>query len=141
MDNASLAIWWSRGRIAIGLTAMAVPRTAVKRLSVDGEAAGLGPMLARMVGARDLALGLGTLVAVDKGTPVRGWLEGCALADATDTVSAIFARKQLTDTSFKGTLALAGGSALLCYALSHRLDNPPAPHPGQPEAVVTGHHD
>lgn len=98
-------------------------------------------MLARMTGARDIALGLGTLVAIDKGAPVRGWLEGSALADAVDCISAVIARKQLSPRAFIGSVGLAAASALVCAALSRRLDPPPVPHPGQPEATPTGHHE
>lgn len=141
MDDAAFAIWLSRGRIAIGLVAVAVPRLAAKRLSADGETAGLAPMLTRMTGARDIALGLGTLVAADKGTPIRGWLEGCALADSVDTLSALAGRRELSRNAFIGSLGLAGCSAVACAVLSRRLDTPPGPHPGQPEAIVTGHHE
>jgi hypothetical protein len=140
MDSAALAIWLSRARIAIGVIAVAVPRVAAERLSVDESTAGVAPMLARMTGARDIALGLGTLIAVDKGMPVRGWLEGCALADTGDTVAAIAGREQLSRNALIGSIGLAGTSALVCFVLSRRLDTPPAPHPGQPEAIVTGHH-
>jgi hypothetical protein len=141
MDDAAVAIWLSRARIAIGVVAVAMPRLAVKRLSVDGATAGVAPMLTRMTGARDIALGLGTLVAADRGTPVRGWLEGCALADTADAASALAARKELSRNAFIGSLGLAGCSAVVCGVLSRRLDTPPDPHPGQPEAIITGHHE
>lgn len=141
MDDAAYAIWISRARIGIGLTAVLAPGFATRLLSVDGEASGVGPLLARMAGARDVALGLGTLIAVDKGTPVRGWLEGAAIADAADALTAVLGRKQLAPRAFAGSFALAASAALSCLALSRRLDTPPAPHPGQPEAVLAGHHD
>lgn len=141
MDDATCAMWISRARIGIGLTAVLAPRFATRLLSTDGEAGGVAPLLARMAGARDVALGLGTLVAVDKGAPVRGWLEGSAIADAADAFTAVLGRKQLAPRAFAGSLLLASSAALSCLALSRRLDTPPAPHPGQPEAVLTGHHD
>jgi hypothetical protein len=105
------------------------------------DAGGVEPQLTRMVGGRDLALGLGTVIALDKGTPVRGWLEATAFADAGDVVSALLGRKRMGRQAFLGTVALAGGSVAACLLLSKRLDPAPAPHPGQPEAVVTGHHE
>jgi len=141
MDEAELAMWISRGRIAIGLVAVVAPRFGARMLSAGGEATGVAPMLARMTGARDVALGLGTLLAVDKGAPVRGWLEGSALADTADTLAAVAARKQLSPRALVGSVALAASSAVVCMVLSRRLDTPPEPHPGQPEAIVTGHHE
>jgi hypothetical protein len=101
--------------------------------------AGVAPLFARMLGARDVALGLGTVIALDRGAPVRGWLEGSALADAADCVAALLARDQMSPLAFGATAGLGGASALIGAFLSRRLDPPPSPHPGQPEAVVTGH--
>jgi hypothetical protein len=127
MDDATVAVWLSRGRVGIGLTAVVAPRFAVRVLRSSGDAEGVEPMLARMAGARDLTLGLGTLLAIDKGAPVRGWLEGAALADAVDCLSALVARKQLSPHAFIGSVGLAASSAFLCAALSRRLD-PAAAH-------------
>ena len=140
MDNATLAIWLGRCRIAIGVVIVVAPRFATKRMSANHKAEGVEPVFARMLGARDIALGLGTVLAVDKGTPVRGWLEGAALADTADCVSAALGHRRLSARAVKGTVALAGASAVAGALLARRLDPAPAAHPGQPEAVVTGHH-
>lgn len=94
-----------------------------------------------MLGARDVALGLGTVIALDRGAPVRGWLEGSALSDAADCLACILARDRMTPVAATTSAALGGGSALLGILLSRRLDPPPPAHPGQPEARVTGHPD
>jgi hypothetical protein len=100
---------------------------------------GLAPVFLRMVGARDIALGLGTVIALDRGAPVRGWLEGSALADAADGVAAMLGRDTLTPRALRATVAVATASALLGPLLARRLDPPPPPDPGHPEAVATGH--
>jgi hypothetical protein len=138
MEAATVAMWFARVRIAIGVAAVAVPG-AIGRAAADGMPGGLAPPLARMLGGRDVALGLGTVVALDHGTPVRGWLEGAALADTVDCLAAVTARGDMTPLAFKATVGLAGASALLGVVLARRLDPPPSPHPGQPEAIVTGH--
>jgi hypothetical protein len=48
-------------------------------------------MMARSAGGRDLALGIGTLFALQHRAPVRGWLEASALADASDTFAVLAA--------------------------------------------------
>jgi hypothetical protein len=138
MEATTLAMWGARCRIAIGIAAVAVPG-AVRKLAADGEAGGLVSPLARMLGGRDIALGLGTVVALDHGTPVRGWLEGAALADTIDCVASVIARDDMTPRAFRATAGLAAASAILGVVLARRLDPAPSPHPGQPEAVVTGH--
>jgi hypothetical protein len=92
-----------------------------------------------MLGGRDAALGLGVVIALDRGAPVRGWLEACALADGVDLVSCLIARDAMTPTSFRSIAALAGGAALAGIWLSRQLDPPPPADPGHPEAIATGH--
>ncbi|MGH2872295.1 MAG: hypothetical protein ACRDL5_07505 [Solirubrobacteraceae bacterium] len=92
-----------------------------------------------MLGARDLMLGLGTVIALDRGAPVRGWIEASAFSDAGDFVSSLLARSRMSTPAFVGTMALASGSAALGAFLSRRLDPAPPARPHQPEAVITGH--
>lgn len=139
MDDAALAMTVARCRIAIGTAAVLCPRLATRVMSGGRESKGIAPLFARMLGARDIALGLGTVIALDRGTPVRGWVEGSALADAADCLACVLARENMSPAAFRASAGLGGGSALLGAFLSRRLDPPPPPHPGQPEAVATGH--
>jgi hypothetical protein len=139
MDDAALAISLARCRIAIGVAAVAAPRLAARLMDRRRRADGIAPVFARMLGARDVALGLGTVVALDRGKPVRGWLEGSALADTADCVACVLARKNLSPLALAAAAGMGGASAILGAWLSRRLDPPPPPLPGQPEAVATGH--
>lgn len=139
MENATLAMSVARARIAIGLAAVAFPRLAIRAMGGRGTPESLGPLFARMLGARDVALGLGTVIALDRGAPVRGWVEGSAFSDAADCVACIRARKDMSPLAFRLSAGLGGASALLGAFLSRRLDPPPPAHPGQPEAIATGH--
>jgi hypothetical protein len=103
------------------------------------QARGIAPLFARMLGARDIALGLGTVIALDRGKPVRGWLEGSALADSGDFIACLLARDEMPQSAFAMAAAAAAGAAGLGILLSRRLDPAPAAHPGQPEAMATGH--
>jgi hypothetical protein len=141
MDDATMALVLARGRIALGAFAVISPRRATQMFFGREAAAGVEPQLTRMVGARDLALGLGTVIALDKGAPVRGWLEASALADTGDFLAALLGRKQMGQRAFLGTLAVTSASVAACLLLGRSLDPAPAAHPGQPEAVVTGHHE
>jgi hypothetical protein len=141
MDETTLALAIARGRLAFGVIGMAAPGIMVRAMSRSKRPQGAEAVFTRMWAARDLAMGLGVVVALDHGTPVRGWLEASATADASDFVAALLGREQLSDNAFKGTLALAGLSAVLNVVLSRRLDPAPAPHPGQVESIVTGHHE
>jgi hypothetical protein len=139
MEATTVATAVARVRIAIGIAAVVVPGPAVELIGARSGPNGLAPLLARMVGTRDIALGLGTIVALDRGTPVRGWLEGSALADAGDCIASVLARRSMTPRAFRATAGVAAGSAILGALLGRRLDPPPPPHPGHPEAIATGH--
>jgi hypothetical protein len=138
MDEAKLALWLARTRLAFGVTAIVAPRLAARATSGKPEAVGIEPQLARMLGARDIALALGTILALSHGAPVRGWLEGSALADAGDALAALAGRQHVEKRSLVGTVGLASVASVLCAVLARRLDPAPAAHPGQPEAAVTG---
>jgi hypothetical protein len=141
VDDATLAMSVARLRIAIGLAAVVSPRLATRVMSGRGTPDGVGPLFARMLGARDVALGLGTVIALDRGAPVRGWLEGSALSDAVDCVSCLRARQDMSPLACRASAGLGAAAAVAGILLSRRLDPPPPAHPGQPEAVATGHPD
>jgi hypothetical protein len=139
MKDATLAMSLARGRIAIGLAAVATPGLATRVMSAGRKPDRTASLFARMLGARDVALGLGTVIALDRGKPVRGWLEGSALADAVDFVACLLARENMPPRAFRATAGLGAVSAGLGVFLSRRLDPAPPAHPGQPEAAATGH--
>jgi hypothetical protein len=138
MDDAKIALALARGRIGFGIAAVVFPGLTARLLG-GRKATGVEPLLARMVGARDLTLGLGAVIALDRGAPVRGWIEGAAVSDAVDAAASLLAKKRMSPRAFRATIALASGSAALGVYLSRRLDPPPPAHPHQPEAVITGH--
>jgi hypothetical protein len=140
MDATTVVLSSARARIAFGLLASAAP-SVVTRMMTASPRAGAQAVFVRMFGARDAALGIGAVVAIDHGTPVRGWLEAMAVADAADALTALLEREQLSANAFRGTVALASASALVNLILARRLDPHPPAHPGQPEAIATGHHE
>ena len=73
------------GRIGIGCTALAAPTVMTRPWIGDGAGTADARLLARTMGGRDLALGLGTLraLAVDDGE-ARPWVALAGMADAVD---------------------------------------------------------
>ena len=139
MEPRGLATALARGRIAIGAAALAAPGVAGRvMLGREGSRPGV-KALARMLGGRDLVLGLGVIIALDRGAPVRGWLEACAVADTVDLVACTVAREEIPRVTYVNTVVLAGVAALAGLWLSRRLDPAPAADPGHPEAIATGH--
>jgi hypothetical protein len=107
----------------------------VARTMTGGDGSEGGTRLfVRMVGARDLGVGLGLRVALDSDAPTRGWLEASAVVDGIDAAACLLARHHLRPSVFPGTLGLAAAGALLSAWLARQLDPaPPAQsqHPSQ----------
>jgi hypothetical protein len=142
MEARDTALLHARGRIAVGAAFVLFPGLA-GRMWVGSEAARRPvKVLARAFGARDLAIGLGIVIALDRGAPVRGWIEGGAFSDAIDTAATLLAGGSIPPTIRWPCVALGAGSAAAGAALARRFDAPPEPIPGStPESVLTGHPD
>jgi hypothetical protein len=125
MEERALAVSLAGGRIAIGVVSLLAPGL-VGRAMTGREGSGGGTSLfARMVGARDFGLGLGTLIALNRDAPVRGWLEASALVDGIDLAACLLARDHIRTSVLPGAAGLAATGALLSGWLSRQLD--PAP--------------
>lgn len=106
-----MALSVARMRVALGVMALLAPDLALRPWV---GTAGRGParrVLARSLGARDIALGLGALVAARREAPVRGWVEAGALADAGDVVGTVAAFGHLPRGGRILVLASAAGAA------------------------------
>jgi hypothetical protein len=133
MEARHLAISLARGRIAIGVVSLLAPELVGRAMTGPDGSEGGTRLFARMVGARDLGLGLGVLVALDRGAPVRGWLEASAVVDGIDAVACLLARHHIRTSVFAGAVGLAAAGALLSAWLARQLDPAQSPLSGQPE--------
>ena len=140
MEARDLALLNARGRMAIGASLVLAPRLIGTMWIGDGGDRPVVKLLARALGARDLALGLGVAVALDRGAPVRGWLEGAALADGMDLFASLLAGDSIPRGKRRRVALLAGASLVGCVAVARALDTPPAEHEVfVTEAHLTGH--
>ena len=140
MEPREIALSQARGRIAIGAALVLLPGLAGRGWIGEDSGRRAVKVFTRALGARDMALGLGVVIALDRGAPVRGWLEGSALADAVDFAGTLIAGDALPTNARRGALAIAGGSAVVSGWLARELDDPPAAGETRaPEAAVTGH--
>jgi hypothetical protein len=137
MDARAIAISHARTRIGFGAGMVLAPGL-VGRTWIAGDEARrpAAKLLARALGVRDLAIGLGVVIALDRGAPVRGWLEAAALSDAVDLAATLLAGR----AARRGVALVAAGSAVGCTMLARALDPPPPAHAGEAaEAALTGH--
>ena len=121
------------GRIVIGVVSLLAPGLVGRTMAGRDGSEGGTRLFARMVGARDLGLGLGLLVALNRGAPVRGWLEASAVVDGIDVTACLLARDHIRRRVFPGAVGLAAAGALLSAWLARQLDQaqPPLSGPGR----------
>jgi hypothetical protein len=79
-------------------------------------------LLAIGLGARDVAIALGTLGALHSRRGASAWLRAGVLADAADLVATLRARDELPPLAVPAVVAIAGGSVLLGAYLQSALD-------------------
>ena len=110
-------------RILYGAALLVTPSNTTKRwLGSDGQRPGGGQVAIRALGAREVALHAGALVAALTGAPVRPWLAASFAGDCADIASTWAAASALPDGSPLATTVVAGGSAALTAAVAAGLD-------------------
>ncbi len=123
MEARALAVGLAGGRIAIGVVSLLAPGLVGRAMmGPDGDSGGTRLFL-RVVGARDLALGIGVLVALDRDPPVHSWLRASVVIDGLDAVGSVLARRRLRPTVFPAAPAAATAGALLSGWLAGQLDH------------------
>jgi hypothetical protein len=122
MEARDLAVSLAGGRIAIGVISLLAPGPVGRTMAGPEGATGGTRLFARMVGARDLGLGLGVLLALERGAPVRGWLEASAVVDGIDAGACLLARRHLRPSVLPAAVGLATAGALLSGWLSRELE-------------------
>jgi hypothetical protein len=100
------------GRVAFGVGMAAAPRmVAVAWVGREGRRSGT-QLLTRAVGGRDLALGIGALVALLKRRDARVWIAAQAAADLTDLIATAVAGDDLPPPGRRAIMALAGAATV-----------------------------
>jgi hypothetical protein len=124
------------GRIGIGATALVAP-ALVARPWIGAPAEGpAARLLARAMGGRDLALGIGALRALHRSDDeARPWVALGGMADAVDAVATAVAFTTLPGRSRWGILALTGGAAVVSTRLAALLDAPTVSRSAPPTPV------
>jgi hypothetical protein len=108
------------GRALIGVALVAVPAPLTRLWTGDDRPSTL--VVGRGLGARDLALGAGALVALRRGRDARAWIAAGIAGDVADLASSLAAGDAIPRTGRLGTAALAGGAAIAGAWLLRALD-------------------
>jgi hypothetical protein len=120
MEERDLAVTLARGRIVFGVVSLLAPGLLARTMT-GGDSDGGTRLFVRMVGARDLGMGLGLQIALDRDAPTRGWLDASAVIDGIDAAAILLARHHLRPRVFPGTLGAAATGALLSAWLARQL--------------------
>lgn len=101
-------------RIGIGIGLLVNPSGIGKALGIDPTAMQQAQWLARFTGGREIAIGLGTLIAWRRGDSVAGWIAAQAISDGTDTVAfaAVASQGRVSASRGWGMAAFAASGAV-----------------------------
>jgi hypothetical protein len=84
MDHRTNVLGVARGRIVMGLAMLFLPGVMLRVMFGRQASTPTGRVMARMFGARELVLGVGTVTSVKERTQDAEWVGACAAADAVD---------------------------------------------------------
>ncbi len=126
MDHRQIMRAVAAGRIAVGAGLVVLPGVAGSRWIGDVATDRGVKVFARALGIRDLALGAGTLRALDAGEPARPWVALGVLADAVDLAATTLAIRALGPRRALPVIAVAAGATALGLLALDQVD-PPEP--------------
>ena len=122
METQTIARGLAVGRVAIGAALLALPRQTAAGWVGDVSGRPEAQVAIIAVGARDVALGLGTAWAAGAKDAARPWLLASAGGDLADLLATLRHRDSLARNAVIGVGALAGASAALGLWLARELD-------------------
>jgi hypothetical protein len=110
-------------RVTLGVVAYAAPALPARPWIGDAASRTTATtVLARALGARDLGLGAGLLLAARHGAPTRGWVEAGALADLGDLVATLLSFRELPRGGRWLILAVTAGAVAAGRLLAAEVD-------------------
>lgn len=110
-------------RIGYGAGLVAFPARLTKRWLGPAGHSGPTQVGVRGLGAREVVLHAGALLAALRGASLRPWLAASIAGDVADISSTAAARDELPEGSPLATLVVAGGSALISAALAAAVED------------------
>lgn len=120
MDQRHLARLIAVARTGIGVVALAAPGALAPLIGAEAKRPGV-KLITRVVGARDLALGLATLRALERNEDPATWVKTGAACDASDAVSSLLALRGMKPAAAVLSFASAAGAATLGWRAAGRL--------------------
>jgi hypothetical protein len=117
-----LALLNGLARSALGVVALAAPGLPLAPWVGAAATQPSARLLARALGGRDLALGLGTLWAIGRDEPLVGWVAAAGVADAGDVAATLGHFSSLPRAGRWAVLLAAAGGAAAAVVTVRALD-------------------
>ena len=122
MNAKAAAVLLAGGRAAFGAALIVAPRRIAPGWIGDDIERPPVELLLRSIGARDLVLGAGGLLAAASGQSLRPWLRAGAAADGADALLTIAYFSKLPRQGALGTLSLTAVAAYAGLRVSARVE-------------------
>ena len=108
-------------RAAVGGAMVLAPATSMRFWIGEERKASGTRLVTRALGMREIAIGVGTVLAVDHDAPVRGWLEAGVLIDSSDALTTMLSYRKLPRVGRTLVLAGATTAAVMGARLARQL--------------------
>jgi hypothetical protein len=122
MDEREIARTLGWLRVGLGTALFLAPRTFARLWLGERDLDASAHLAMRSLGARDLVLGAGLLIAMERGAPVRGWVEAGAAVDMADVLTSLREWDEFPSWRVLGTLVSAGTAAVVGLRIAPTLD-------------------
>ena len=122
MEPLAAARMLAFGRVAVGAALIVAPEKVLAPwLGRDGATAG-SRVIGAAMGARDIAIGAGQLLALSRGRGASDWIRAGAAADVVDLVATVRARDSLPALGVAGVGLMATTGAVAGAWLQSAVD-------------------
>ncbi len=122
VDARRLAVANGLARSALGVVALVAPGLPLRPWLGDEGRQPAARMLARALGGRDLAIGVGTLLAAGRHQPLRAWVEAAGVADAGDVAVTLGRFGARPGSGRLAVLAAASGGVAAAVLAARELE-------------------
>ncbi|MEZ5141170.1 MAG: hypothetical protein R2726_01430 [Acidimicrobiales bacterium] len=122
MDERQVVRLLAAGRVAVGGALVVAPGVAGRSWIDDAARTPAAKVVLRALGIRDLVLGAGALIALERGEPVREWVLLGAACDAVDAAATTLALRRLPLKRTLPVLAVALAAGALGLAAADSVD-------------------
>jgi len=122
VDHRQLLRTIAAGRVVVGVALVVIPGTSAGTWIGPVAKDPAVKVMTRAMGARDLAIGMGTLQALRDGTPAKAWSLAGAASDLVDATATLLAIRHLGLRRALPLLAVATSAGIASYVASEHLD-------------------